>query len=139
MAGLCIQAGSASDSVVVFARDAASGHLVFAQVEFDGGGGVDGLDSPAGVAVAPNGRHVLTAGRGTDDALALFAPEPGAAVALQGAVVALGWLAWRRRPIASFNSALFASTTEGETLHGTFTLDPDTTLVVGLRKRSRRT
>ncbi len=83
---------ASSDGVVVFARDAETGELTFAQVELDGVDGADGLDSPARVAISPDGSHTLVTGRGTDDALALFAPEPGAAGGLLAAIAVLGWL-----------------------------------------------
>jgi DNA-binding beta-propeller fold protein YncE len=69
-------AGGYDDAVAVFARDAGSGALTFVEAEFDGVGGVDGLDSAEGLAVSPDGLHVYVTGA-IDDAVAVFARDAG--------------------------------------------------------------
>ena len=64
--------GSLDDAVAVFSRDAATGALTFVEAQFDGVGGVDGLNFVTSVAVSPDGKHVYTAGQ-FDDAVAVFA------------------------------------------------------------------
>ena len=61
----------ASDSLVVFARNAATGSLTFVEAQQNGVNGVEGLASAASVAVAPNGPHVYTAAS-LDDAVSVF-------------------------------------------------------------------
>ncbi|HEX6131083.1 MAG TPA: beta-propeller fold lactonase family protein, partial [Actinomycetota bacterium] len=65
-------ASEGSDAVAVFARDAGSGELTFVEAEFDGMGGVDGLDGAVSVVVSPDGDHVYV-GSLEDDAIATFA------------------------------------------------------------------
>jgi 6-phosphogluconolactonase (cycloisomerase 2 family) len=61
-----------SDSAVaVFSRDSASGALTYVEMQQDGVGGVDGLDSAVSVTVSPDGDHVYVAGN-DDDAVAVF-------------------------------------------------------------------
>ncbi|HYW78062.1 MAG TPA: beta-propeller fold lactonase family protein, partial [Thermoguttaceae bacterium] len=67
-------AGRDDDAIAVFARDSASGELIFLQVLKDGQGGVDGLDSVRSVTVSPGGEHVYATGR-NDDAVVLFARD----------------------------------------------------------------
>ncbi len=62
-------------AVAAFARDPASGALSFVGVQRDGVGGVDGIASPYGVAVSPDGNHVYATGY-TDNAIAVFARGP---------------------------------------------------------------
>jgi 6-phosphogluconolactonase (cycloisomerase 2 family) len=50
------------DAVVVFSRDEASGQLTFVEYQKDGIGGVDGLYTPSGVKVSPDGDHVYATG-----------------------------------------------------------------------------
>jgi len=64
-------AGSRDGSVAVFMRNAARGVLTFVEAEFDGVGGVDGLDGATSVAVSPDGGHVYAAGS-TDGSVAVF-------------------------------------------------------------------
>jgi 6-phosphogluconolactonase (cycloisomerase 2 family) len=59
------------NSVVVFERDGASGVLDFVQAQTDGSFGVDGLEAPYSVAVAPDGKHVYAASSG-DNAVSVF-------------------------------------------------------------------
>jgi 6-phosphogluconolactonase (cycloisomerase 2 family) len=82
----------------VFRRDPATGLLGFAQAEsnstlFLGGG----LAGSFGVAASPDGRSVYVAGA-DDDALVVFAPEPGANAAWIAAGGVLLSLARGRRP-----------------------------------------
>jgi len=57
--------------VVVFSRNATTGVLTFVEVQRDGAGGVDGLDSARSGTVSPDGNHLYTAGS-TDDAVAVL-------------------------------------------------------------------
>jgi 6-phosphogluconolactonase (cycloisomerase 2 family) len=67
-------AGWSDDAVAVFSRDGATGSLAFVEMEQDGAGGVDGLDSASWVAVSPDGQHVYVAGF-YDEAVAVFSRE----------------------------------------------------------------
>src|SRR5258705_12702699 len=51
-------AGSGSNAVAIFARDADTGALRAAGVVRDGARRVDGLDQPGDVAISPDGAHV---------------------------------------------------------------------------------
>lgn len=64
-------AGEDDDALAVFSREEVGGTLTFVEAQFDGVGGVDGLDQAYGVAVAPSGQYVYVAGLG-DDAIAAF-------------------------------------------------------------------
>jgi DNA-binding beta-propeller fold protein YncE len=68
--------GSRSHTLVAFARDSLTGLLTPVDVERNGVGGVEGLDSPEAMAVSPDGAHVYVAGTG-DNAVAVFARDPG--------------------------------------------------------------
>ena len=68
--------GSRDSSLVVFARDAATGELTFLTSYKDGVNGIDGLGGAISVAVSPHGRHVFVACY-ADDALVAFARAPG--------------------------------------------------------------
>jgi len=63
--------GNLDNAVAVFARDATTGALTFAEVQRNGIGGVDGLDRANSVAVSPDGRHLYVTG-GDSDAVAVF-------------------------------------------------------------------
>ena len=63
--------GLASDAVVVFAIDSATGVLSYLQTVSDGVGGVDGLDGAGALVVSPDGAHVYVVGQ-IDDAVAVF-------------------------------------------------------------------
>lgn len=67
-------AASYEDAVAVFRRDAGSGALTFVEAEFDGVGGVDGLNWPEELAVSPDGKHVYVVSS-WDNALAVFARD----------------------------------------------------------------
>ncbi|MDP6451739.1 MAG: beta-propeller fold lactonase family protein, partial [SAR202 cluster bacterium] len=64
-------AGRYENAVAVFNRDSTIGKLTFVEVNKDGVGGVDGLDSIRSVTVSPDGYHIYAAG-GYDDAIAVF-------------------------------------------------------------------
>ena len=64
-------AGIVDDAVTVFERDTVTGALTFVETEFDGVGGVDGLDGARSVAVSSDGLHVYVAGY-YDNAVAVF-------------------------------------------------------------------
>ena len=68
------------DSLVVFSRAPETGRLAYAQGVFDGVPPVETLSGAVGVAVSPDGAHVLVASE-SDDALTVFAPEPRGATA----------------------------------------------------------
>jgi len=63
---------STNDALGVFSRDAGSGALTLVEIERDGVGGADGLESATAVAVSPDGADVYV----TADA---FGSEPGVA------------------------------------------------------------
>jgi 6-phosphogluconolactonase (cycloisomerase 2 family) len=95
-------AGATDDSLVVFARNAASGQLSFVQVQRDGVGGVDGLDSARNVVVSPDGKFVYAVGA-FDNAIAMFSRN-----ATTGALAFLGTIdnvAWLNTPAALAVSA----------------------------------
>jgi 6-phosphogluconolactonase (cycloisomerase 2 family) len=64
--------GRDDDSVAVFSRESASGTLAFVEFIQRGTGGADLLDETHGVAVSPDGKHVLVAAARFDDALTVF-------------------------------------------------------------------
>ena len=62
------------DAVAVFSRDSTTGALTFVEVQKDGLGGVDGLDSARSVTVSPDGNHLYAASQ-TDSAVAVFSRD----------------------------------------------------------------
>jgi 6-phosphogluconolactonase (cycloisomerase 2 family) len=84
---------STEDALDVFRRDWDTGRLAFAQVERDGVEGQTHLQNARGLAIGRRGLSMYVAARGSD-ALAVFAPEPAAA--LLGAT-AIGALVATRR------------------------------------------
>lgn len=64
------------DAVAVFSRDASTGRLTFRRAYFDGVDGIDGLDGAYALAVSPDGKHVVVAGR-TDDSVVVFRRSTG--------------------------------------------------------------
>lgn len=68
-------AGSSSDAIAVFARDASTGLLSFVRQYQDGTPGIDGLGGVRGLLLAPGGAHLYAAGT-VDDAIAVFAVNP---------------------------------------------------------------
>ncbi len=69
--------GEIDDTLVVFARDQATGELTFVEREKDGFGGLElgVLDGVTALAVTPDGRHVIVAGP-VHDKLIVFARDP---------------------------------------------------------------
>ena len=63
--------GGSDDAGAVFERDTESGDLTFIEYHKDGVDGVEGLDSPRGISVSSDGRHVYIAGS-EDNAIAVF-------------------------------------------------------------------
>ncbi len=61
--------------LAAFSRDPSTGALTFVEAQFDGIGGVDGLDRPNAVAVSPDGMHVYVTGL-NDNAVAVFSRNP---------------------------------------------------------------
>jgi len=59
------------DAVAVFSRNATTGELTFVEAQFDGVGGVEGIDEVWEVTVSPDGAHVYV-GAIIDDAVAAF-------------------------------------------------------------------
>jgi 6-phosphogluconolactonase (cycloisomerase 2 family) len=76
--------GPSSDTLAVFARDAATGALTQLETQKDGFGGVDGLAGASALVVSPDGAHVYVVGM-RDDAVAAFVrdPETGALTFLE--------------------------------------------------------
>ena len=66
--------GLVDDAVAVFSRDAPTGALTFVEAQFDGVGGVDGLDQAFSVTVSPDGAHVYVAAA-SDDAVSVFSRD----------------------------------------------------------------
>ncbi len=83
---------ASAGAISVFRRDPETGELGYAQAEFDTG--IDGLGGSGSVAASPDGRHVYVTGP-DDDALVVFAPEPGATGLMAAAAAAL--IALRRK------------------------------------------
>ena len=82
--GAYLYVASALDGAVAVFRRGASGALTFIEVVRDGVGGVDGIGGAQAVAISPDGMHLYVASSGTldnpgtDDAVAVFARNPGA-------------------------------------------------------------
>jgi DNA-binding beta-propeller fold protein YncE len=68
-------AGTASHSVTAFSRNASTGALTQIDVKTNGSGGVDGIGTPEGVAVSPNGLNVYVTGN-SGDSIATFNRNP---------------------------------------------------------------
>jgi len=91
-------AGFHDDAVGVFARDPGTGTVTFVEVERQGMNGVQRLDGPEGVVVAPDGGHVYVASSGdfTDElGIVTFARD-----ALTGALTYVTSTAEGRRHLA---------------------------------------
>ncbi len=67
-------AASVEKAVAVFSRDGGTGALTFVQAQFDGQGGVNGLDGVNSVAVSVDGQNVYATGA-AEDALAVFSRD----------------------------------------------------------------
>jgi DNA-binding beta-propeller fold protein YncE len=93
-------------ALVVFSRDDVTGELTVADLFEDGAGGVDGLAGAFSVDLSADGAHAYVSSEQDplqDDlrgAVAIFAPEPGAAGAALAALVTLPLLAARRTAAA---------------------------------------
>jgi len=90
-----------ADAVVALTRDA-EGDLSYLDAVIDGPAS-DGLEGATSVAIAPNGRFTVAAGK-SDAALVLLAPEPSAlqtGLAALSALLGLGALPGKRRPSAT--------------------------------------
>lgn len=72
-------ASDQDDAVAVFSRDTATGKLSFVEAQFDGVGGVDGLDGAESLALSPGGEHLYAAGL-LDAAVAVFSRDTGTGV-----------------------------------------------------------
>jgi len=68
-------AGTSSNSVTAFSRNASTGALTQVDVESNGSGPVDGIGSARGVAVSPNGLNVYVTGN-SEDGIATFNRNP---------------------------------------------------------------
>lgn len=84
---------SIDDSVISFRR-ATDGSLTF--FDFVENTPSIKLDNATSVAIATSGAHTVVVSKGSDDALVLFAPEPGGVASVSGVLIALG-LARKRR------------------------------------------
>jgi 6-phosphogluconolactonase (cycloisomerase 2 family) len=89
--GRTVYARGGLATLAVFHRDPATGSLVFFQLEQNGVAGVEGLAGDYVVTVSPDGRH-LYAPSFTDNAIAVFAPEPERGLAAASALAVLGAL-----------------------------------------------
>lgn len=67
--------GAEAESVVVFNRAPDTGRLTFLETHVNGVDGVLGIDSPKGLAISPDGKHVYATG-GEDLAMAIFNRNP---------------------------------------------------------------
>ena len=86
--------GGSAHTLVAYWRDPETGALGLAQTEKDDEGLVDGLRAPD--ALLAKGRHLYVTSL-TDEAIAIFVPEPGAGAAISAALLALGLCRLRRR------------------------------------------
>lgn len=85
--------GGEANTLVTYWRDPETGSLGLAQTETDDEGLVSGLGAPA--ALLAQGRHLYVTSQ-TDEAIAVFVPEPGAGAAIAAALLALAGFAHRR-------------------------------------------
>lgn len=69
--------GVGQGSLTVFTRNAGTGALTAVQVLRQGSGGVEGLASPVGALVSPDGRHVYVASGGLDPGIGVFDRDSG--------------------------------------------------------------
>ena len=74
--GAHVYAGGANDDgLAIFSRDATNGRLTFVEAYHEGIGGIDGINSPADVAVTPDGTHVVVAASAESE-VGVFARDP---------------------------------------------------------------
>ena len=67
--------GAEAESVVVFSREPDTGRLAFLETHVNGVDGVLGIDTPYGLAISLDGKHVYATG-GDDLAMAIFGRNP---------------------------------------------------------------
>ena len=67
--------GADDDGLAVFARNANDGRLTFVQAYHEGVADIDGINSPADLAVTPDGAHVLVAASAESE-IGVFARNP---------------------------------------------------------------
>jgi len=69
---------SGDHAIAVFSRNAGTGELTFVEFQQEGMGGVDGLITPEGVRVSPDGKHVYASGAsGGTGGVAAFSRDAG--------------------------------------------------------------
>jgi uncharacterized repeat protein (TIGR01451 family) len=79
-------AGTESDAIAVFARDAQTGELSYLTRYQDGEQGIDGLGGVRRLLLAPGGAHLYAAGT-LDDAIAVFNVDPSTGLLAPASVV----------------------------------------------------
>jgi 6-phosphogluconolactonase (cycloisomerase 2 family) len=108
-----VAAGGPTDSVVGFSRNGTTGELTYIETQTDGGGGVDGLNGAAALAVSPDGAHVYVAGQ-DDDAVAIFSRN-----AMTGTLTYLGLVQDGVTGVDGLNgSGAVAISPDGATVYG---------------------
>jgi 6-phosphogluconolactonase (cycloisomerase 2 family) len=68
--------GYSDNAVAVFTRDASTGRLTFIEAQFDGVGGIDGLQQARGVASSPDTHHVYVASQQSNSVAVFAAASP---------------------------------------------------------------
>ncbi len=79
-------AGSLSDAIAVFSRDAGSGALTFIRRYQDGSAGIDGLGGVSNLLLSPGGTQLYAAGS-VDDAIAIFTVNPSSGLLTPASVL----------------------------------------------------
>jgi 6-phosphogluconolactonase (cycloisomerase 2 family) len=70
-----VASGTGDDGASLFSRDSGTGGLAFEAAVFDGAEGVDGLNGVRGLALTPDGLHLVAASK-TEDAVSVFRLVP---------------------------------------------------------------
>lgn len=70
-----VASGTSDDGASLFSRDSGGGTLAFEDAVFDGLDGVDGLNGVRGLAITPDGLHVVAASQ-TENAVSVFRLVP---------------------------------------------------------------